>query len=401
MKTITHDVVVIGGGMSGLMASLHLAVKGLKIALISRGDPVCCLSTGCIDVLSAGTHQSDPLKWIDNLPESHPYRLVGKKGIEEAVKAFKEIMSSTKIPYAGSVRKNREILTPIGTFKTTCLVPATMADAEGCRDGYTHVISFKGLKDFYPSYITSRLKNTGFSLYDAGVSSTLGIAARFEERGFLEEFISWLEGLQIPPGKIAVPAVLGFDNSVGIMEELAGRTGSDVFEIPTLPPSIPGLRLFRALKGAVLDRGGDLFWGKEISSVECSRNQVEAVTLSTSGRSSRVQGRAFILSTGSFVSGGLFAGMDNLSEPVFNLPVFTPGERKDWFWHDFFISGHPIETAGIEADSCFRPKGSVMDNLFVCGSILAHSEIMKLHCGHGLALSTGLKAAKVCERFLI
>ena len=319
MKTISHDVVIIGGGMSGLMASLYLAGKGFKIALISRGDPVCCLSTGCVDVLSAGTHSSDPLKLFDNLPGNHPYRLVGKKGVEEAVKTFKEIMASTRVPYAGSARSNREILTPIGTFKTTCLVPVTMAAAEGCRDGYTHVISFKGIKDFYPSYITSRLKNTGFSLYDAGVASTLSIAAMFEEKVFLEEFISWLEGLQIPPGKIAIPAVLGLNNPGRIMEEIAVRTGSQVFEIPTLPPSIPGLRLFRALKGAVQDRGGDLYWGKEIGSVECSRNQVEAVTLSTSGRSSRVQGRAFILSTGSFVSGGLFARMDSLSEPVFNI----------------------------------------------------------------------------------
>jgi glycerol-3-phosphate dehydrogenase subunit B len=397
MKTITHDVVIIGGGMSGLMASLYLAGKGFKIALISRGDPVCSLSTGCVDVLSTGTH---PLEWIDKLPVSHPYRLVGKKGIEEALKSFKNIMASTNIPYVGSVRNNREILTPIGTFKTTCLVPVTMAGAEGCRDGYTHVISFKGIKDFYPSYITSRLKNTGFSLYDAGVSSTLGIATRFEEKGFLEEFISWLEGLQIPPGKIALPAVLGLNNPCRIMEEIAKRTGSDVFEIPTLPPSIPGLRLFRSLKGALQDMGGYLYWGKEIGSVECNRSQVEAVTLSTSGRSSRVQGRAFILATGSFVSGGLFAGMDTLNEPVFDIPVFTPGGRKDWFWNDFFTSGHPIEAAGIEVDTSLRPKDSDLGNLFVCGSILAHGEIMKLHCGHGLAISTGLKAAKMCERFL-
>jgi glycerol-3-phosphate dehydrogenase subunit B len=397
MKTFTHDVVIIGGGMSGLIASLYLSGKGFKIALISRGDPVCCLSTGCVDVLSTGTR---PLEWLDKLPEAHPYHLVGKKGIEDALKAFKDIMSATNIPYVGSAKNNREILTPIGTFKTTCLVPVTMAGAEGCREGYTHVISFKGIKDFYPSYITSRLKNTGFSLYDAGISSTLGIATRFEEKGFLEEFISWLEGLQIPPGKIALPAVLGLNNPSVIMEEIAKRTGSDVFEIPTLPPSIPGLRLFRSLKGALQSRGGDLYWGKEIGSIECNRNQVEAVTLSTPGRSSRVQGRAFILATGSFVSGGLFASMDTLSEPVFNIPIYTPGERKDWFWHDFFTSGHPIETAGIEANKDFRPINSDLSNLFVCGSILAHSEIMKLHCGHGLALSTGLKAAKVCERFL-
>jgi glycerol-3-phosphate dehydrogenase subunit B len=51
-------------------------------------------------------------------------------------------------------------------------------------------------------------------------------------------------------------------------------------------------------------------------------------------------------------------------------------------------------------DGSFRPLHSRLENLFACGSILAHAEIMKNHCGHGLAIATGLKAAKMCERFL-
>ncbi len=397
MNTLMHDVVVIGGGISGLMASIYLAGKGFRTALISRGDPVCCLSTGCIDVLSTAPH---PLDGFGDLPEMHPYHLVGKKGVEEACKLFKEIMSKSPIPYVGSIRKNREILTPIGTFKTTCLVPQTMAASSGCRDEYVHVISFKGIKDFYPSYITSKLTNTGFSLYDAGVPSTLAIAARFEEKGFAADFATWIAGLELPPGKVALPAVLGVNNPVAIMEEISSRIGREVFEIPTLPPSIPGLRLFRGLKAALQDLGGDVFWGMPISSVERHGRIIEAVTLATPARATRVQGKAFILATGSFVSGGLFATRDSVYEAVFGIPVHVPGARKDWFWNDFFTAGHPIEEAGIEVDSSLRPKLAGLENLFVCGSILARSEVMKNHCGHGLALATGLKAAKMCERLI-
>ncbi len=59
-----------------------------------------------------------------------------------------------------------------------------------------------------------------------------------------------------------------------------------------------------------------------------------------------------------------------------------------------------LEKAGIEVDGSFRPQHSRLENLFVCGSVLAHTEIMKNHCGHGLAIATGLKAAKMCERLL-
>ncbi|HPI91672.1 MAG TPA: anaerobic glycerol-3-phosphate dehydrogenase subunit B [Deltaproteobacteria bacterium] len=397
MSESLYDVVIIGGGMSGLMAGIYLAGKGFKTAIISRGDPVCCLSTGCIDLLDAGVR---PLEAIVDLPDGHPYRLVGKKGIDAALKVFRDIMAFCPIPYVGSARHNREILTPIGTFKTTCLVPRTMEASQGCRDEYLHVISFAGIRDFYPSYITSKLPNTGFSLYDAGVSSTLAIATRFEEAGFVDEFCTWLSSLEIPPGRVALPAVLGLVNPMAVMEEISGRIGRDVFEIPTLPPSIPGLRLFRTLKKSFQDRGGDVFWGKPISSVETRGNVVEAVTLAASGRPSRVQGRAFILATGSFVSGGLYAARDAVSETVFGLPVEVPGARKDWFLNDFFTHGHPIEGSGIEVDASFRPRRNELENLFVCGSILAGSEIMKHHCGHGLALATGLKAAISCERAL-
>jgi glycerol-3-phosphate dehydrogenase subunit B len=206
--------------------------------------------------------------------------------------------------------------------------------------------------------------------------------------------------MEIPHDLIGMPAVLGLNRPAGVMEKISAAVGRQVFEIPTLPPSIPGLRLFRALKGGLQKGGGHLYWGKGVTSVECQGDQIEAVTLDTTGRPARVEGRAFILATGSFVSGGLFAAREALQENVFHLPVHVPAERKDWFNSDFFVPGHAIERAGIEIDSDFRPTGSNVRNLFVCGSILAHSEIMKNQCGHGLAVTTGFAAANMCSREL-
>jgi len=334
------------------------------------------------------------------LPPEHPYSLVGRKGVADALSYFLTVMDEAGLPYEGSPRKNRRILTPIGNQKTTCLVPKTMADADVPGSEHLQVISFKGLKDFYPSYITSRIKNSAFSVFDAQVTTTLGIATRFEERTFLDAFISWLHDLEIPHDRIAIPAVLGLSDPASVLERISYATGRQVFEIPTLPPSIPGLRLFRALKRSLQEKGGHLYWGREVSSFESQADRIEAVTLSTTGRPSRVEGKVFILSTGSFVSGGLFASRDWVKETVFGLPVFVPGERKDWFNADFFEAGHAIEKAGIEVDDTLRPRLTKLNNLFACGSILAHAEVMKYQCGHGLAISTGMAAAKMCEGML-
>jgi glycerol-3-phosphate dehydrogenase subunit B len=398
MSDINFDVVITGGGISGLMAGIELAGSGASVAVISRGDPAVCLSTGCIDLLALG---SDPLSTIKELPPVHPYNLVPHAIIEEAIVKFGDIMFDAGLPYIGNVHSNRKILTPIGNSKTTCLVPRTMETAPQDETPYVHVIGFKGLKDFYPSYITSSRPNTGFSIYDAGVESTMSISSRFDDSGFIEEFIKWLKSLEIPDGRIAMPAVLGLTESLRAIELITESTERLVFEIPTLPPSIPGMRLFRILKKALQSKGGEIFWGLPIASVEKQGKLIEALTIETHARHTRLNAKAFILASGSFVSGGLYADMkDNVQETVFDLPVFVPGTRDSWFGNEFFTPGHEIEKAGILTDSSFRPVDVPYENLFVCGSILAHSEVMKNGCGHGLGLATGLAAAKSCKRYL-
>ena len=252
-------IFILGGGVSGIIACLKLNSRGFKTALISRGDPACCLSTGCIDVFS---RTDSPLDGIRGLPPEHPYSLVGRKGVADALSYFLTVMDEAGLPYEGSPRKNRRILTPIGNQKTTCLVPKTMADADVPGSEHLQVISFKGLKDFYPSYITSRFRNSAFSVYDAGVATTLGIAALFDRAAFVDSFIDWLKRLEIPHDRVAIPAVLGMNDPAGVLEKVSRAIGKKVFEIPTLPPSIPGLRLFRALKRVLQNRGAHLYWGK-------------------------------------------------------------------------------------------------------------------------------------------
>ncbi|MBW2674203.1 MAG: anaerobic glycerol-3-phosphate dehydrogenase subunit B [Deltaproteobacteria bacterium] len=388
-----YDVVIIGGGMSGMMAAAALAEKGKKVAVISKGDPVCCFSTGCIDLLADG---DDPLRGIGSLPDNHPYRLVGEDAIAHSLELFRGIMSEGGVPYVGDVHANRKVLTSLGRCKTTCLVPETMEFSDFDADEYIHVISFYKMKDFYPQYITSRYTNAGYSVFDPGVITTAGIAEKFENRPFLEDFLSWVQGLDIPEGRIALPAVLGRVLAGDIYHEVSAGCGRKFFEIPTLPPSMPGLRLFGGLKKALLRKGVNLYWGRGIYSVEKLGNRIEAVTLASVGRAMRVEGRAFILATGSFVSGGLQASMDTVTETVFDLPTYLPGGRESWFNDDFFASGHEIEKSGIQVDSSFRPVDTEIENLYVCGSILAFSEVMKYRCGHGMAIATGVAAAEAC-----
>ena len=397
MSVTEYDVIIIGAGVAGLTAGAFLAGRGFKVALVTSGEPTACLSTGCIDVCS---RNHNPLLGIKELPPEHPFHLVPEKTIREALDNFQAAMMDMGIPYTGSLEKNHLVLSALGTFKTSCLVPSTMKAAPQDTKDSIHIISFAGLKDFYPSYIISRRKNTKFSVYDAGVSSTMGIASHFEEKEFLESFIVWLKGQNISEDKIAFPAVLGLESAAEIVKTIETSMGKPVFEIPTIPPSMPGRRLFNALKEYFRKKGGTIYWAWPVVGIEKASRLIEAVVTQSEGRPNSLNARAFILATGSFVGGGLTATRDAIIENVFNLPVHVPGPRETWFDNDYFSFNHGIGRAGIIVDSSLRPAGTLMENIFVCGGILADTEILKNGCGHGLAMATAHVAAKSCMEYI-
>ncbi|MEI6609114.1 MAG: anaerobic glycerol-3-phosphate dehydrogenase subunit B [Deltaproteobacteria bacterium] len=397
MSVTEYDAIILGAGVAGLTAGTFLAGRGFKVALVTSGEPTACLSTGCIDVCS---RDSNPLTGINGLPPAHPFHLVPEKTIVESLNNFQAAMLDMGLPYAGAAKENRVVLSALGTFKTSCLVPSTMKAAPQDAKDSIHIITFAGLKDFYPSYVISRRKNTKFSVYDAGVVSTMGIASHFEDKEFLESFIAWLRDQNIDEDKIAFPAVLGLESAAEIVQTIATRVGKPVFEIPTIPPSMPGRRLFNALKDYFRKKGGDIYWEWPVIGVEKSGKIIEAVMTASKGRPSSLNGKAFILATGSFVGGGLTAGRDSITENIFNLQVLAPGPRETWFENDYFSFNHGIGRAGIKVDSSLRPAETNWENIFVCGGILADTEILKNGCGHGLALATAHLAAQSCMEYI-
>jgi glycerol-3-phosphate dehydrogenase subunit B len=390
-----YDIIVIGSGMSGLIASIYLAEQGLNTAVLSKGDPICSLSSGCIDIAGTG---DNTLESITQFPEEHPYKKIGIQGIYDSIQYFRDRMEEKRCSYIGDTKKNRSILTPIGKHRITSLVPFTMEHANIKNDETFHIISFKNLKDFYPSYITGNFPNTDVSIYDAGIHTIMGIAAKMDTDDFLSFFISWINRKNIKQNKIAIPAVLGITKALKIFNRLEKETGKVFFEIPTLPPSIPGIRLYNNLKSVAEKKGVNFYGSAQIIDFKKEKNKIRNITIKKPGRPDYVNAKVFILATGSFVSGGLFLDKNIFKETVFNLPVYFP-KNKELFNQDFFKLGHPIEKSGILIDHNFQVLESGYNNLFIAGSILAHSETMKYQCGHGMAIATGIAAAKNAQNF--
>ena len=83
--------------------------------------------------------------------------------------------------------------------------------------------------------------------------------------------------------RVGLPAVLGLRDPHGAWADLQRRLGRGVFEIPTLPPSVPGMRAFEALRTALRAAGGRLILGSEVIGAERDGGRVTAVATHAAG----------------------------------------------------------------------------------------------------------------------
>src|SRR5207249_3824029 len=129
--------------------------------------------------------------------------------------------------------------------------------------------------------VATRVVELAPPLGDARDVSAAGFARRFEQAGFRESVLVEL-GRRLMPGEIVgFPAVLGLGRAQEIWRELETRLGHPVFEVPTLPPSVPGIRLYEALTSAFRRAGGRLLVGDRVAGAERADGRVEGVAAQT------------------------------------------------------------------------------------------------------------------------
>jgi len=198
---------------------------------------------------------------------------------------------------------------------------------------------------------------------------------------------------------VGLPALLGIVDPMKVKNDLEEIIGANVFEIPILPPSIPGMRIFNRFKEWLIQKGVAFLLGYPVSKAIISRMNCERIEVSHPPVTNSYTADSYILATGRFIGGGLIADEDKIFEPLFNLPVAQPKSREDWFGKTFFNHlPHPVHQTGILTDSSLRPvneKGNlILDNVWISGTILAGHHCMDEKSREGIEIATGYMAAK-------
>jgi glycerol-3-phosphate dehydrogenase subunit B len=196
---------------------------------------------------------------------------------------------------------------------------------------------------------------------------------------------------------IGLPAILGLYRTHEVIAHLEELIGVPLFEIPTIPPSVPGLRLKEAFERGLRSKGVQYFSLTNALKVRQSADDCFETQIGRDNVEHIVDSRGVILASGRFIGGGLFADRTHIRETIFNLPVYQPDSRNDWHHRDFLDArGHSVNQAGLEIDDTFRPLNDsgkpAFETLFAAGSILAHNDWKRMKCGAGLAIATAFGA---------
>ncbi len=400
-----YDLIVIGMGLSGLMAAKTAAEKGKRVLIVGKGLGSLSLFSNTVDVLGSIPKtmkiREGLSQWTEDHP-NHPYSRVGWERIEEALFAFTSLFPP---PYSFETVGDGNCLIPTGagTLRPAYLVPVTMVAGAFLKEGDALIVGFEGFKDFHAHYVAHQLNCRGITLSLPEAShremTATALARLMEEESFRKTIGREIKKELHGQTRVGLPAILGIHDCFKVKNDFEEIIHAEVFEIPILPPSIPGMRIFNKFKEWLIQKGVTFLSGHSVSrpilrGKKCERIEVFHPPISTSYSSD-----CYILATGRFIGGGLVANEEKVFEAIFNLPVNQPKSREDWFGKSFFGDlPHPVHQAGILTDSTLRPvdeKGNrILENVWIAGSTLAHHHSIDEKSREGIEIATGYMAAK-------
>jgi glycerol-3-phosphate dehydrogenase subunit B len=410
MRSELHfDAVVIGGGMAGLTAGTRLAQAGAKVAVLAKGYGSTHLSPGTIDVLGytpgrVTSPQDSLARLISDRPD-HPYALVGSEAITESLAWFADTAANGPLPgygYVGGLERNLLVPTALGVLRPSAMVPSTMAAGEASGLGNVAIVSVPALREFHPTLCAANLSAAGIPSRGINLQLTMeradmspvGMARRFDDARWRSQFCAQLLPMLRGDDHVGLPAMLGLRDPAAVVADLEQRLGRKVFEIPTLPPSVPGMRRYEILRTALRAASGRLSLGAEVISHERSGPRVTSVATHAAGRDLTYVADWYVLATGGFASGAIELDSQWVThDRVLDLPLRGVPDADSPRFAREYLSEQPLARAGVAVDAELRADG--VENVLVAGASLPGATPWREGSGDGIALASGYRAAEL------
>ena len=388
--------------MAGSMAGLAAGEAGAEVTLVMSGPGASALSNGTLDF--AGSEQLHSL----TSRIGHPLHVL-RETLSRTDEVLAKVAARLSPLLAGppGTDGDRQYVTVLGTLRRAGRVQRAQAD--GSLEAGTHyaVAGFElqpGLVD--ADLVARSLSERGFTASafrvpyldrdEDAVLTPFELAARLDHPEQVERLAAALSRA-LPPGceRVLLPPVLGLARS-DIAALLGQRLGVPCAELLPLTPSVPGLRLSRALAAARAAGALRVVEGKLIRLKEGSAELSSGEVLTFD---------AAVLASGRFLGGGIARRSQTL-EPLARLPVSDGRQSLPDASGSGAMAGAEFGAeaalfrAGVEVDGSLRALDAERRSLrwlYAAGAVLAGADGAVDGTGLGLAAFNGYRRKPCCS----
>lgn len=369
--TDLHDVLVVGEGLAGMIAAAAARRKGARVALVSSGPGTFLLGAGAVNT-----------EWM-NASLGAILKSDGENDFEQAFTFFAELVSQADCPYEGSISAKVYLPTALGTFQPVSMSPRSIwADVV---TGTALVVGIEGLQEINPKFVVTGLTKDSEHLGISAKVSSASIRLPWvcEARPTAWQIANCLdldqhcwqllaEALQpvAPHAKfLIVPAMLGLHTTTQQFAGFEAMVGCHVRELPTIPPSVVGWRLFNKIDLYLKNIGVKIVSGFRVVRLSIETDNF-IVYLDTPARMQTLRAKAVILATGGIVGELLLA------------------------------LGGGVRTASLvpNVDAELQPlddSGRPIRNLFIAGRALQRG---RPENGNAIAIVTGYRSGRLAAQ---
>ena len=406
MKT---DAIIIGAEFDGLIAATKLREHGYSVRVFANGAGSMHYSPDGFHLLgylpSEETEMiASPFDKFSRLDSTHPYQKVGPERVKEAISWYCDLIGLIHQPIKLNAQ-NQKLISTAGQFIPACGDTGNLATFENLHDKKVALVCFKGHRDFPADMICAALNKSGFQVQitefmaPGTMFENVAIANAFDT---LSEPISYFSTLKkkLPKFTQAVvfPAVLGMKKNKQLLRIAEQTLAVPCMELPTLPLSVPGMRLEQALMDNLKKLQVHIHTGATLKQHSLCSNR-EIVLEDGMGR--LYESDLVIISNGGVLMGGVDVNSyGQIEESIFGLTTYQSHPLK---MDAVMESLNALHYAGIQTDECLRPRKDDVDiikNIFVTGRSLSHWNPSLESSNEGVCISTGWAAAENAHKYL-